>query len=127
MNIIAICGYALLAVVLLTILRQLKSEYAVILGIIFGVFLLKYAFNTVLENAKLYSLIFQNTYLGEWGNVLLKTFGITLIAETTSDICRDIGEASIASKIEFIAKLEIIVISLPLIEKILSITKEIML
>ena len=127
MNIIVLCGYALLAVVLLSILRQLKSEYAVVLGILFGVFLLKYAFNIFRENVKLYSFFFSNTYLGEWGNILLKTFGITLIAETTSDICRDIGETSIASKIEFIAKIEIMVISLPLIEKILSITKEIML
>ena len=126
MNIFVLCGYALLSVVLLCILRQLKSEYAVVLGILFGVLLLKYALSLVLNNAKLYTFFLGNNYFGDWGNILLKTFGITLVAETTSDICRDIGETSIASKIEFIAKIEIMVISLPLIEKILSITKEIM-
>ncbi len=127
MNIFILSGYTLIAIALLSLLRQLKSEYTIFLSILFGILLLKHAFNTVWQNMKLYSLFFENTYLGEWGNVLLKTFGITLVAETTSDICRDIGESSIASKIEFIAKIEILVISLPLIEKILTITKEIML
>ena len=127
MNIFILSGYTLIAIALLSLLRQLKSEYKIFLSILFGILLLKHAFNTVWQNMKLYSLFFENTYLGEWGNVLLKTFGITLVAETTSDICRDIGESSIASKIEFIAKIEILVISLPLIEKILTITKEIML
>ena len=126
MSIFLICGYSLLIIVLLCVLRQIKSEYAVILGVLFGIFLLNYALNSFRENIKIYSIFNNNPHFNEWGDVLLKTFGITLLAETTSDICRDIGETSIASKVELIAKIEIIIISMPLIEKILLITKEIM-
>ena len=126
-NIISICGIAVLAIFLTTVLKQLKNDYAIILSIVFGIILLKYSIELLQDKFTYFSSILKNTTLGEFGNVILKTFGVSLVVGTVSDICKDAGENTIASKIEMIGKVEILLISIPLIERILEITKDIML
>ena len=127
MNIIFICGLSLIAIVLSSILKGLKKEFGVLLSVIFGIILLKYSISIFANKFNFLNELVNNTPLGEYSNTLLKIFGISLIVETISDICKDSGESSIASKIELLGKVEILLISIPLIEKILHIIQEIML
>ena len=53
-------------------------------------------------------------------DVLWKTLGIGMIGQFTSEICRDAGEPVLAGRVEFFAKVEIILLSLPLVRQILS-------
>lgn len=48
--------------------------------------------------------------------LLLKAIGISLIASTTADICRDSGEQAIANKVELLGKCEILLLSLPILQ-----------
>jgi len=127
MNVIYICGISLIAVVLSSILKGLKKEFAVFLSIIFGIILLKYSISIFANEFSFLNELVNSTPLGKYSNTLLKIFGISLIVETISDICKDSGESSIASKIELLGKIEILLISIPLIERILQIIQEIML
>ena len=45
--------------------------------------------------------------------LLLKMLGIAYLAEFASNICRDVGYASVAGQIEIFAKLSIVALSLP--------------
>jgi len=57
--------------------------------------------------------------------MIMKALGIGIIAETTSTVCRDNGASSIASKVEFGAKLLILSLSLPIVKEIVSMALEV--
>jgi len=46
---------------------------------------------------------------------ILKIIGVAYIAEFGAQICRDAGEGAVAAKIEFAAKVIVIVLALPVI------------
>jgi len=46
---------------------------------------------------------------------ILKIIGVAYIAEFGAQICRDAGEGAIASKVEFAAKVIVIVLAIPVI------------
>lgn len=117
----------MLCVTLLIILKQLNSNYALPLTVIFGLLLTREALQTFFKELEFFEAIFKNAFTEESGNVILKVFGISFAVEATSDVCRDAGENSLASKIETLGKVEILIVTLPLIKRILEIVKEIML
>ena len=57
---------------------------------------------------------------GSYGTVLLKSLGICLVCQFTSEACRDAGQAALASKVELAAKLSLLLIAFPLLEGILG-------
>ena len=59
-----------------------------------------------------------------WAKPLLKALGIAVLTQISSDLCRECGEASIASSVEMIGKIEILLLSIPLIEKIMALAQE---
>ena len=58
--------------------------------------------------------------------ILLKSVGVSLLASTAADICRDCGENSIAAKVEMLGKCEILFLSLPLLQEITSLVTNIL-
>lgn len=55
-----------------------------------------------------------------YGAVLLKTIGICCLCQFTADTCRDAGQASLASKVEFAGRVTIILTALPVFQSILG-------
>ncbi len=51
---------------------------------------------------------------------MLKAGGIALAAHLCAGMCRDMGQTSVADKVELVAKAEMLVISLPVIEGLLT-------
>lgn len=57
--------------------------------------------------------------------LILKITGIAYIAQFGAELCRDAGESSTASKIEFAGKVIIMALSMPVIYKLLEIVNDI--
>jgi len=58
---------------------------------------------------------FDSSYL----LVLLKAVGITLVGQTTSSLCKDAGESTLAFAVELASKAAILLVSLPVILKVI--------
>ena len=58
--------------------------------------------------------------------MLIKTVGICALAGFTSDACRDTGNSSLASKVEFAARITIVISALPLINTVLTTVKDLL-
>lgn len=127
MNVLNICGITVLSVIVVIFLKQLKSSIALPLTMIFGIVLLRQAVSLISNEIGFFTDFTKEIYFADSSKMILKVFGISLIIETTSDICKDAGENSLASKIELVGKAEIFVLSLPLIKKALELIKNIML
>ena len=58
-------------------------------------------------------------------NVMLKATGVAFAGCVSSSICRDAGESGIASTLETVCKLEIIILCIPVIDMIIDRIQEV--
>ncbi|MBO7342240.1 MAG: stage III sporulation AC/AD family protein [Clostridia bacterium] len=126
MGILQLSGIALLAAVLILFLRELRPAFVAPLRlgasvILVGAALLLYA--PVLARVQ---TLFGETGAGEYMDVVLRALGIALICELTALFCRDLGENTLAQGVQLFGKLEILVLSLPLVDKVLEMAKELL-
>ena len=120
MNIVEICGIAVIGLTAVMILRTIRPEYAMLAGILTGLILLAAA---VLELSSVIGYIqdmTDSTGFSLYSSVILKSLGIGILAQTTADICRDSGETAIASKVEFAAKIIILLLAIPILKTLLE-------
>lgn len=122
MNIVSVCGVAIVAAVSAIALKKNAPETSVVIAISAGVIIFISVLSgiTPLVN-EVYKLINNSGVSIEYGEILLKTVGICLACQFTSDSCRDAGQSSLATRVELAAKVTVVIISIPLFEKILSV------
>lgn len=119
MEIVALCGIAVLAAVFSVMLRKYNPEYSFLISLCAGVlilFLLLSKISPAISQIK--SLLSATGLDPEYGGILFKSLGICFLTQFASDSCRDSGEGAMASKVEFAGKIMIVLIALPLFEKI---------
>ena len=119
MNVVGIAGLALCAAVIAAMLRRYHQEYAVLLSIAAGVVILLELFaNIAPALGQIKTLLSTSGLSADYALILLKTLGVCFLAQFAADSCRDAGENALASKVELAGKISIVVLSLPLFEKI---------
>lgn len=121
MDIFVIAGIALVSSIFGLTLKKYHPEYSMIISIAAGILILTILFSKISPaTSQIKSLIKSAGLSSEYGVILLKTIGICFITQFSSDSCKDAGESSLASKIEVTGKISIILVALPLFEKITS-------
>lgn len=123
MNIVQSCGFALLAVITVLVLRSVRPEYATVAGIVAGIALLAATFVPLLGVLDSVTAIAEDTGFSAYSSVILKSMGIGILAQTTADVCRDSGVSVIAAKVEFAAKIMILLLCVPILETLMSLIK----
>ncbi|MOA22495.1 Stage III sporulation protein AC/AD protein family protein [compost metagenome] len=114
-------GLGLVATVLILVIKEQKPIFAFLIAASTGILIFLYIVGKiggiieVLENLAESSGI-QMIYL----KTILKIIGIAYIAEFGSQIVRDAGQESIASKIELAGKVLIMVLAIPIISIIIE-------
>lgn len=125
MNLIAVCGLVLAVTLFLLLIRQFRPELAPPLSLCLTLFLTLFAMAAMVPLLQ----YVQELELGrfhEYLPYLFKSMGISLLCATAADLCKDCGEAAVASKLELIGRCEIAVLSLPLLKDILTLAEELM-
>lgn len=127
MEIIKIIGVGLVSLILIIIIKQYKPEFALYISIAAGLII----FFLVMD--KLSGIIDLLLNLSNKANInkdfiviLLKITGIAILSEFAISVCKDSGEAAIASKIDFGAKIIMVAISIPIIASLLEMILKIM-
>lgn len=125
MSVFSIIGIALIGVIMSLLLKNHLSTYALIVTLLTGIIILFWCIvNIIPVIDKLQYLIEEINMPNEYGMIIFKSIGLTFIIQLISDICKDAGETAISSKLELMGKIAILLISLPLFEKILSVVLE---
>lgn len=121
MEIISIAALALIAVILLTILRQERPELALALSILVGVLIF---FSVISKIGMVVSTMGSIANRAEVGTLhlstLLRIVGVAYITEFAAQICRDANEGAVASKVELAGKVIIMVLAIPVVLVILD-------
>ena len=121
MEIIQIVGIALIATVLILIVKEQKPMFAFLLASFTGIAIFLFLLG------KISSVIHVLENLAEKSDVqpvffktILKIIGIAYIAEFGAQIVRDAGQEAVASKIELAGKILIMVMAIPIITVIVE-------
>lgn len=73
---------------------------------------------------EIFSLAGEFEGVSEYVGCVMRAVGVALLSRLCSDVCRDCGEPTLAGGVELAAKLEILLLSLPLIRRIIDFAKE---
>jgi len=125
-SIVQIAGVGILSAALILCLRELRATFALPARLaaallLFGAALLLYV--PVLERIR--SLLSLSGG-ADYATPILRAAGIALICEFTASFCRDLGENTVANGVLLFGKMEILVLSLPLVDGVLEIAKELL-
>lgn len=124
MNIISIAVSGVIICLLAVTLKQHRPDFAAIVGIVGGIILIAAVIFKLTDIFGRLDLMAQKIEMNEEVKTLIKVLGICLVAQSASDICRDSGYSSIASKVEFSGKILVLFVSFPMFEKLMELAAE---
>ncbi len=123
---VKLCAIGVICAVLCVMVRHYRAEFVIpsrisAILLIFGALMLMLSpLMQYLKN------IMGEAMPTEYMELVLKALGIAYMTQISSELCRDCGEGNIASCIDTVGKIEIILISLPLLSEIIDMSKELM-
>ena len=121
MDIFKILGIALMSAVFCILLRQYKSELALLASLAAGVVILALLLTDLQALLDEIMLIADSGAMQqEYMRILLKAMGICFVTQIACDTCKDAGEGAISSKLEIAGKIAVLIISLPMFRQIMS-------
>lgn len=121
-EIFTVIGIGVTAAVIAVVLRQAKPEYALLVSLGAGILILyRLLFDITPVAAEMQEIIRVIKIPAEYARILFKALGMCMLTQVACDTCKDAGETAIATKLEMAGRIGILVISLPLFTRILSI------
>lgn len=127
MEIIKIIGIALVALIIIILLKQYKPEFAIYISLLTGILILVLVMDKLTGVVSLIQSISNKTNMNnEFIFILIKITGIAFLSEFGVSICKDSGESAIASKLELGTKIIIISMSIPIISSLLELILKVM-
>lgn len=121
MEILKIIGIGFLTLIITIILKEYKKEYAIYSVLIGGAIIVLYSMDTIKLIIEFINELSRNSeYNDIFISLLIKITGISILTEYAVSICKDVGENSIANKIDFGGKIIVISLSIPVISTTLE-------
>ena len=121
MEIIKIVAFAFMALFIVLVFKGKRDDLAIQVSIAAGILIFLFmiskltiimGFLQTLANKASIDVIYLNT--------VFKILGIAYLASFCSEICKDAGESSIASKVEFAGKILILVLAIPILMAVMQ-------
>lgn len=114
------CGAVLCFACLGTVLKQLRPDFLPVFAACGGVAVASYVLYMLIPVGEFVETLSGFSGLPDYFGVLIKAVGISLLCGIAADICRDLGENTLAGGVESGGKAAIIVLSLPVVEYLLK-------
>jgi stage III sporulation protein AD len=100
-------------------LRRHQPEWAAVIGLLAGVGLLAAVLSKAAPVMESIGGLMDAAGLPqEYAGRIFKALGVCLLTQTAADACRDAGEGGLASKTELVGKVALLIVTLPLFERV---------
>ena len=127
MEMTALIALCIITALLALTLRGQRPEFAMLLSLGCGIFVLLALMGQMKEIItgleKIMSGLSEQSGLTA---IILKALGICIVAELGSQCCRDAGEAAIAAKVELVAKAALVLMSMPVFTSLMETAGELL-
>ncbi len=125
-DILKVCGIAMLCLAAVWVLKQYKAEMVLPVRAAGTVLIFFMVLNAALPIVDMIGNLSEQSLPQGYGEILLSGLGITLLTALGAGICRDFGETGLATALESAGKIAVVLEALPLIGEILGMTKELL-
>lgn len=122
MEIVKIVAFAFSALFIVLVVKDAKKEeLAIQISICAGVIIFLFMMNKITAIINLLQQLSLKANIDfVYLTTVFKILGISYLASFCSEICRDAGQASIASKVEFGGKILILTLAIPILMAVLQ-------
>lgn len=121
MEILKVLGLCLISAIICLVLKQQKSEYALMVSLAASVLILIFLIKNILVPITVIEQKIESHGIdSKYFKTALKALGIGYITTFIADSCRDAGQASLASKAELAGKIAIFILSVPLLLSVMD-------
>jgi len=125
-SVLGVSAVAVFTVLCVVLIKKSNGEIALILSIC-GVILVGMAAiskaETLLEWIK---TINGESIIGETLSIVLRIVGISVVAGISMNLCKDSGESALAAGVGLMAKISVLLMTVPLLEQFLALIEEIL-
>jgi stage III sporulation protein AD len=121
MEIIKIVAFAFLSLFIVMIFKDRRDDLAVQVSIVAGVIIFIFMLTKITVVLEFIQKLAADANIDAvYLTTVFKILGIAYLATFSSEICRDAGENSLASKVEFSGKILILVLAIPILMAVLQ-------
>jgi stage III sporulation protein AD len=121
-ELIRIAAMGIVTAVLAVVISEKKPELGMLLGVLFGAMALIIALGKAGAVIEVLNETINRAGIDAKLLVpVLKVTGIAYITQFSVDVCRDVGQNSIAAKIEIVGKIMMLVVALPIATSLIRI------
>ncbi|GKX31921.1 stage III sporulation protein AD [Vallitalea longa] len=111
----------IVSTILIVMLKKSNAEFSIYIGIAASIVILFIIIDKLSVILDLISRITGLININDiYIKILLQILGIAFITEFGAQLCKDAGQQAIASKIEMVGKIMILIISMPVILSIIN-------
>ena len=116
-----LCGFAIIGASGAMILREVRREFELPLRLTATIGILTVCVAMAEPIVKYATELFGLSPIsGEAASLVLRALGIAILTKLGADFCRDMGTPSVASAVEMAGKIEMLLLSLPLLSSALD-------
>jgi len=124
MNPFAVCAFALGAVMIIAVVKQLSPQLSSLAVAATGILVFVYIIQGLIPFVDFIKTTAIQTGVESYFSLMLKALAVSLCCRMSAEICRDCGENSLASRVELAGKVSIVIISLPVVKQLLLMAKD---
>lgn len=127
MDIFKIISFALIALVLIIIVKEQSKEIAIVLIILSSIGLFIYMLGPLKNILELMTDVVNKTNIdSKYISIIFKVIGISYLIELTKNICTDAGQNALGTKVEIAGKILVVGITIPLITSVIQIINQLL-
>lgn len=127
MGICALIALVLISLALIMLLKQYRPEFALLASVTSALILLIYGIAKAGEIISAVRSLTERAGIDEQNVMLvLKALGICYIVQIAKDVCADSGQTALSDRIDFIGKVTVVAMSLPLLTQIIGIVMQLL-
>lgn len=121
MHILQLVGIGMIATVLVVVIRPHSPQFAMLIGLLAGVFMLTMVIRNMESVIRTFSSLAQAAKVDKgFLSTILKIIGVAYIVEFAAQVARDASENGLAAKIEFAGKVGIVVLAIPIVTDVVQ-------
>ena len=121
MEILQIAGIAVSGMIIVSLVRTFKPEFAIYIVIATVIVILILCVTQLTAVFQFLKSVYDDMSYGkEYFPIIIKVLVVAYLADFTAQLCNDAGEKSIGSKVELAGKIIIFYLSLPILVSILE-------
>lgn len=127
MEIVKIVAFAFIALFITLTVKRNREDIAILISVVAGIMIFIFMISklTIVINF-LQSLSNKANIDVVYLDTVFKILGIAYLTSFTSEVCKDAGESSIASKVEFAGKILILTLAIPILMAVMKTILKIM-